>query len=102
MQIFTFIILALLFFVLSPNVLLRLPPNGNKFVVAGVHAVIFAALWLLIAKWVSHFAVSNGLASHHESFSSYSDGNSHAEGAVGAKKQPMKKPMPPVRPAMKR
>jgi hypothetical protein len=33
---------ALLFFLLTPNVLLRLPKNGNKYMVAGVHAVVFA------------------------------------------------------------
>lgn len=38
---------GLLFFVLSPNVFLRLPKNGNKFTVAGVHAVIFALVLFL-------------------------------------------------------
>jgi len=43
---------AILFFVLSPNVLLRLPRNGSKFVVAGVHALIFAAVLYFTQKWV--------------------------------------------------
>jgi hypothetical protein len=38
---------AVLFFVLSPNVLLRLPPKGGKFLVAGVHAIIFALIFYL-------------------------------------------------------
>lgn len=38
---------GLLFFVLSPNILLRLPKNGNKFTVAGVHAVVFALVLFL-------------------------------------------------------
>jgi len=33
---------ALFFFLLTPNVLLRLPKNGNKYTVAAVHAVVFA------------------------------------------------------------
>ena len=37
--------LALLFFVLTPGVLFRLPPGGHKMVVAAVHAVLFAAAY---------------------------------------------------------
>lgn len=38
---------AVLFFVLSPGVLLRLPSKGNKYIVAAVHSVVFAiALYL--------------------------------------------------------
>ena len=36
---------AILFFVLTPNVLLRLPPKGKPLVVAAVHAVIFALVY---------------------------------------------------------
>lgn len=36
---------AVLFFVLSPNVLLRLPRKGGKFLVAGVHALAFALIF---------------------------------------------------------
>lgn len=35
---------ALLFFILTPNVLLRLPPNGGKLTVAAVHALVFGIL----------------------------------------------------------
>lgn len=38
---------GLLFFVLSPNVLLRLPKNGSKFTVAGVHAAVFTVILFL-------------------------------------------------------
>jgi len=41
MKIITALFAGLLFFLLSPNILLRLPKNGNKFTVAGVHAVVF-------------------------------------------------------------
>ena len=33
---------AVLFFVLTPGILLSLPPGGSKMVVALVHAVVFA------------------------------------------------------------
>ena len=36
---------AILFFVLVPGILLSLPPKGNKFVVAGVHALVFALIF---------------------------------------------------------
>jgi hypothetical protein len=35
---------ALLFFILTPNVLLRLPPNGGKLTVAAVHALVFGVI----------------------------------------------------------
>jgi hypothetical protein len=43
---------AILFFILSPGVLLRLPKNGDKFTVAGVHAVVFALIFGLTYKFV--------------------------------------------------
>ena len=36
---------ALLFFILTPGVLLSLPPKASKLVVAGVHAVVFALVF---------------------------------------------------------
>jgi hypothetical protein len=43
---------ALLFFVLSPGVLLRLPAKSGKFVVAATHAVVFALVWHFTSKIV--------------------------------------------------
>ena len=43
---------AILFFVLSPNVLLRLPPKGSTKVVAAVHAVVFGLVLLFTCKFV--------------------------------------------------
>lgn len=43
---------ALLFFVLTPGILLRIPPTGNKYMVAFFHAVIFAIIWSLIYNWI--------------------------------------------------
>lgn len=43
---------AALFFVLVPGILLRIPSAGDKFTVALVHAVAFALLHHLFAKYV--------------------------------------------------
>jgi hypothetical protein len=44
--------LVFLFYVLSPNVLLRIPPNGSKHVVALVHAVVFAVVYYYSSGYV--------------------------------------------------
>ena len=44
--------IVFLFYVLSPNVLLRIPPNGSKHVVALVHAVVFAVVYYYSAGYV--------------------------------------------------
>ena len=43
---------AILFFILTPGILVRLPKNGDKFTVAGIHAVIFALIFGLTHKFV--------------------------------------------------
>ena len=52
MDMFMAIYCAILFFVLSPGVLFRLPKNGSKFVVAGVHAVIFGVVSFFTCKFI--------------------------------------------------
>ena len=48
MKIIISLFAGLLFFILTPNILLRLPKDGSKHTVAGVHAVVFAlAIYLL-------------------------------------------------------
>jgi hypothetical protein len=47
------IYLVFLFYVLTPNVLLRIPPNGSKHVVALVHAVVFALVYYYTSGYVS-------------------------------------------------
>lgn len=44
--------IALLFFLLTPGVLVTLPPSGSLLTVAGVHAVIFALLYHFTNKMV--------------------------------------------------
>ena len=56
MNMFMAIYCAILFFVLSPGVLFRLPKNGSKFVVAGVHAVIFGIVSFFTCKFVWNFS----------------------------------------------
>jgi hypothetical protein len=46
------IYIALLFFVLSPGVLLRIPSKGKLITVAAVHAIVFAIVWHFTGKLV--------------------------------------------------
>lgn len=52
---------AILFFVLTPAVVVRLPPNGSKLVVAGVHAIIFALIYHFTHKLVWKASMSMGM-----------------------------------------
>ena len=67
---------ALLFFLLSPNVLLKFPPKGKPLVVAGVHAVVFAIVFHLTQKivWELSYSVGGG----HEGFREGADNNCRA------------------------
>jgi len=51
----------ILFFILSPGVLLRLPPKGHKFTVAIVHAIVFSVLFSLVLMVVQKVVVKEGL-----------------------------------------
>lgn len=44
--------IALLFFLLTPGVLLSLPPRGKKLTVAFVHTVVFVIILQLTYKFV--------------------------------------------------
>lgn len=50
--------IAILFFVLTPGVLLRLPPGGSKYTVAAVHAVVFALVYHFTHKAVANMTKS--------------------------------------------
>lgn len=43
---------AILFFLLTPAILLRLPPSGGKYTVAAVHALVFALIFHFTHKIV--------------------------------------------------
>jgi hypothetical protein len=49
---------AILFFLLSPGVLLRLPPNGSKLTVAVVHAVVFAGVLYFTVGFIWRWSLS--------------------------------------------
>ena len=55
-----FVFTALLFFILTPGIVLSLPPKGSKMMVAGVHAVVFALVWTFTHKLVWDWGVSSG------------------------------------------
>jgi hypothetical protein len=43
---------SVLFFLLTPNVIVRLPPKANNLTVAFVHTLIFAFLFYFIHRFV--------------------------------------------------
>ena len=53
---FMFSYLVLLFFILSPGVLLSLPPKGGKYLVAFVHALVFAVVFHFTHKIVWNYS----------------------------------------------
>uniref|UniRef100_A0A6C0L848 Uncharacterized protein n=1 Tax=viral metagenome TaxID=1070528 RepID=A0A6C0L848_9ZZZZ len=57
---------AILFFVLSPGVLLRLPSNGSKFMVAGVHSLVFAVVLYFTAGFVWRMSMTMGMPMRQE------------------------------------
>jgi len=52
MQIYMLLFVAALFYVLTPGILLTLPPKGSKMVVAVTHAIVFAVVYGLVHKAV--------------------------------------------------
>jgi hypothetical protein len=52
MNVHMMLYVAILFFVLSPGVLLSLPKGGSVMQKAAVHAVVFAAVWHFTHKMV--------------------------------------------------
>jgi hypothetical protein len=52
MNVYMTIYVALLFIVLTPGVLLSLPPGGSKLVVAATHGVVFALVYCLTKTYV--------------------------------------------------
>ena len=50
MDLIMFLFSAVLFFLLTPGILLSLPPGGSKMVVAATHAVVFGLVFSLSHK----------------------------------------------------
>ena len=53
MDFLLFLVTFVLFFLLTPGVLITLPPKGSKLVVGLVHALVYAVVWSLFA-WLLH------------------------------------------------
>jgi len=53
-----FVYAFVLFFVLTPGILLSLPPRGSKMMVAATHALVFALIYGLTHKMVWKFSTS--------------------------------------------
>lgn len=49
MDFLLFLLTFVLFFLLTPGVLITLPPKGSKLVIGLVHAVVYALVWSLFA-----------------------------------------------------
>lgn len=62
MELYMSLFVAVLFFVLTPGVVLRLPPGGSKLMVAGVHALVFAAVFGLTHKLAMDMLYKEGFA----------------------------------------
>ena len=60
------VFVAVLFFVLTPGVLLRLPPGGSKLAVAATHAIVFAAVLAFLYKPVLRVLYNEGFTSDAE------------------------------------
>jgi hypothetical protein len=56
-------IAVILFFVLSPTVLVRLPSGRNKYVVAGTHALVFGILFHLMQTFMNLESFVEGVRS---------------------------------------
>jgi hypothetical protein len=52
---------AILFFILTPAILVRLPPKGGKYTVAGVHALVFALIFHFTHKLVWQLSMGLGM-----------------------------------------
>jgi hypothetical protein len=57
---------AILFFLLSPGILLSLPSKGGKYTIAIVHSIVFAIVWHLTHKHVWKMSVNEGLTLDHK------------------------------------
>jgi len=44
------VIMAILFFILSPDILFCLPPGCDKYTTAAFHSIVFAITYMLIEK----------------------------------------------------
>jgi len=74
-----FIFSILLFFILTPGIVVKLPFKASKYVVAFTHAVIFAAVYHLFCRWFWHAKMI--AVKKSEGFSEGADEPTTSEGA---------------------
>ena len=60
MYLWMFVFTSLLFIVLSPGVLLSLPPGGSKMTIVVVHSVVFSLIYCLTHKMVFNYMYPEG------------------------------------------
>jgi hypothetical protein len=58
---FTLLLAAVLFFLLTPGVLVRLPPKSGLLVVAAFHAVVFTVAFYLGCKLIKSLRTREGM-----------------------------------------
>jgi len=102
-----FVYAFLLFFVLTPGILVTLPPrslvkHSSKMVIAAVHAAIFAIVWTLTHKmvWRASSHMFEGMGPNKLPAAAAKKPEGFAEGAKGKNKQ-MAKPAKVGAPAKK-
>ena len=88
---FMFLYAFVLFFVLTPGILITLPPKSKKLIVALTHAAAFALIWTLTYKfvWKSTRQIFEGAATMNEGTdltSAYSAEPSEARHSANSRK----------------
>jgi len=58
MNLFTSVYIFILFVILTPGILLTLPPNSKPLTVAIVHGIVFALIWKFTYKYVWNLSQS--------------------------------------------
>lgn len=56
MNVISFLYVFVLFFILSPGIVVTLPPKSSKMIVAIVHGLIFTLILALTYSYVAHFS----------------------------------------------
>lgn len=63
---FTLLLAAVLFFLLTPGVLVRLPPKSGLLVVAAFHAIVFTVVFFFGCKLIKNLRTREGLDEDEE------------------------------------
>ena len=67
MYVWMSLFVAVLFFVLTPGILVRLPLGGSKYMVAAFHGVVFAVVYALVHTTVFKMLYPEGFTAHMNS-----------------------------------